>query len=262
MKRALYVCLVTALAYLAPAAATTIDWEDGLWDNGSGPNAGYNNGAATGTTNGGTVTVDWDEFGGATGNHGSLGGAQPTVRTDFNGSSTDGALSIGTANDNNNSLGTLTRYVTLTFNFSSPVELLSFILGDVDRGSPSTWIDFVAVEGREGGAGGTLRTASYAINPSQHGLLTMFGNPGVRGTNGNVGFDSDDGNVGVTFDGPVDFIRLYFHQSAGVTGSGAEHGIWLQDIEYEEFESVPEPGTLALVGVGLVAAGYGKRKRR
>lgn len=255
MPRAFTLLLLCAALTVSPSAwATVIDWEDGLWDNGSGYNTGYDNGAASGLTNGGFVSVTWDEFGTATGNHSSLGGAQPQVRTDFNGSSTDGALSIGTAGDNNS--GTRQNYVTLTIAFGGPVDILSLIIGDVDRDGASSWEDFVGVEAFYNAA---PVTTTYAINPgptSRHALDTMFGLPGVRGNNGDVAFSSDEGNVGVTFDGPVNLIRIYFHQGSGTTGS-SQHGVWLQDIEYT---GVPEPSTwaMALGGLALLALG---RKR-
>jgi len=247
MRRAVVFAMLGAMC-LAPAVpATVIDWEDGTWDHGSGNQTGYSSGSASGTTNDGNVTVDWAEFGTATGNHTGLGGAQPRVRTDFNGSSLDGALSIGTAGDNN--AGTRQNYVTLTVAFSTSVEILEFLLGDVDRGGAASWEDFIGVEGRIGGESGTLVTTVYAINPAspnRHTLVTMFGLDGVRGSNGDVTFDSDAANVGVSFVGRVDFIRLFFHQGTGTTGT-SQHGVWLRDISYD----VPEPATWALAGAGF-----------
>lgn len=251
----LFLLLSAALLVAPPATATVIDWEDGSWDNGFGSNLGYDGGAASGTTNSGFVTVDWDEFGTATGIHGSLGGAQPQVRTDFNGSSTDGALSIATAGDNNS--GTRQNYVTLTISFADAVNLFSMILGDVDRGGSTSWEDFIGVEGFQGA---TQRTTTYSINPgptNRHTLANMFGLDGVRGNNGNVAFDSDEANIGVTFDGPVDLIRIYFHQGSGTSGA-AEHGVWLRDIEYES--TVPEPGTWAMALGGLALLVLGRKR--
>jgi hypothetical protein len=248
MNRAtLWLPAVAAIVFVPATHGAMIDWEDGLWDHGSGFNMGYDSGAVTGLTNGGFVGVTWSTFGAATGLHSSLGGAQPQVRTDFNGSSTDGALSVATAGDNN--AGTRQNYVALTISFATAVNVLNLIVGDVDRGGSTTWEDFIAVEGF---LGATLRNTVYSINPgpvNRHELATMFGVAGVRGNNGNVAFDSEEANVGIGFDGPVDVLRLYFHQGSGTTGAN-EHGVWLRDIEYAE--AVPESGTWALMVGGLL----------
>lgn len=257
MKRIrLSACALGLLGLIAtPASATFVDWEDGNWLHGLNNFVGYQGGQSSGSTNAGSVQVQWNNFGTSTGNHGGLGGQQPRVSAAFNGTATDGALSIGTGTDKNTAA--LLNYSTLTIFFAGPVNLLDFVMGDVDR--LTTWQDFVAVEGRLGGAAGTLRTTNYTTSPARNVLASQFGLSGVKGSNGDVAGTSDAANIEVAFNDDVDFIRIFFFQGPDVTGN-SQHGVWLRDLEYEEVAQVPEPATFGLIGLGLVAIAFIRRR--
>jgi hypothetical protein len=185
-----------------------------------------------------------------------MGGTQPTVRTDFNGAGTDGALAFGTNNDRNTS--SLVNYSQMIITFSQSVMINSFVIGDVDHvASGASWEDFIYLEGRFGGAGGTLRTTTYTTSPSYNIVATYLGLTGVRGNAGDAPGSTDLAIVAAAFDAPVTYIRFLFFQGPGATGSSA-HRIWIQDIDFIE---VPEPPAyvLALTGIALVLLAAIKR---
>jgi len=245
--------IACALALLAvPAQAVLIDWEDGTWDHGSGAVVGYQGGQASGSTAGGTVDVTWDVFGTSTGNHSGLNGVQPQVSNTFNGTIDDGAISLASGSDGNTT--TLANYSTLTIAFDDAALINFFTMGDVDRGS--AWEDFVAVEAflDDAAVGVTYSTAGPI-----HETTTYLGLAGVRGANVNVEGDSDDANIGVNFDGAVDVVRIFYLQGPQAPGN-SQHGIWLRDIGYNSVGEVPEPGTVALFGAGLVGLALMRRR--
>jgi hypothetical protein len=259
--------LLMAIVLSAPArvGATLIDWEDGTWVHGGVTQTGYLAGSLSGTTNAGTVTVTWANFGTSTGYYASMGGTQPRVRTDFNGISDDGALAFGTSGGRNTVASGVVNYSQMIITFSTPVNINSFIIGDVDRSSPATgsgsWEDFLYVEGRLGGPAGTLRSTLYTTSPAYNTIATYLGLYGVRGNSSDASSTTDVANVGVAFDQEVTYIRLLYFQGPGVPGSG-NHRIWFRDLDYSVDLSTPEPSTFLLAGIGLAALGLAARKRR
>jgi hypothetical protein len=261
MLRPFSVLMLVAALTPGAAGAGIVDWEDGTWTFGGTDYTGWQTPGSstyspaspyTGTTAGGLVTVKWSTVGSAVGFHASLGGNQPQVRTDFNGGGTDGALSVAASADNGNS-GGLTNYVQLTVEFALPVDLGSFVIGDVDRSGGSSWQDFVGVEGS---LGGSSVTPSY-ITSTTNTAATFAGLNGVKGT-GSAPNDGATGNVIADFGGDIDTFTFYFMQGPDVSGN-SQHGVWLPDFSFTE---VPEPGTLFLYGVGFTAIGLLRRKAR
>lgn len=142
---------LAALLLLAPisvASASTIDWQDGNWNGGIGN--GYTSGSATGITTGGDVSVSWDLFGTADGDHPGLGGTQPRVLTTV-GDGVDGVLTLATSGDRNTT-STLLNYTTLTISFATLVNLANgaLTIQDVDYSLGTTWQDLVAVQAFNG----------------------------------------------------------------------------------------------------------------
>jgi hypothetical protein len=255
------VWLAAAAFCVMPVAGALIDWEDGIWTHGGPAQTGYGAGQASGSTSDGgvNVTVSYQAFGTAVLSHSGLGGAQPQVRADFNGGVTDGALSLGIQSDRNT--GLLANYGLFTIVFSAPVNLLSFIVGDVDTSTTAgtPWQDYVAVAGRLGGAGGTPRTTTYATS-STNTSQAYLGLNGVSGTAA-ASNSSNAGEVGVSFSGTIDFLQIYYLQGPLAGVAAAQHGIYLPDISFSAATSVPEPGTFLLLGAGLIALGLFGRRR-
>jgi hypothetical protein len=253
------------LALPVAVQATLIDWEDGTWVHNGVTRTGYLNGSLSGSTNGGTVTVTWSNFGTADGQFSTMGGTQPTVRTDFNGAATDGALAFGTSGGRNTAATGLVNYSQMIITFSVPVDINSFVIGDVDRSSTTTgsrsWEDFIYVEGRLGGPTGTLRNTLYTTSPAYNTLATYLGLNGVRGHTGDVPGETDLANVQIAFNQEVTYIRLLYFQGPGVPGAGA-HRIWFRDIDYTVDTSVPEPSGFFLGGIGLATLVLHSRKGR
>jgi len=250
--------LGAALALVVSASAATVDWNAGSWDNGSGFNTGYDNGAANGSTVltgpdfglGITVNVNYALIGttvaGASGGNGN-------VDTTLNGSTLDPSFHIQTQTDGNGVIGNpLVNYAVLTFNFSGNVQSNGsavFTVYDIDK---NLFSEFVTIEARSGGSGGTLRTVSYTTSAANT-LATQYSQAGVLAT-GNAGNSSDDGNSLFSIAGNFDYIRLIFAQQEG--NSGIDHGIGISDLTV-----VPEPSALALAGLGIAFAA-GRRVRR
>jgi hypothetical protein len=243
--------------------ADTINWESGNWNGGTAN--GYTSGSATGTTTGGAVSVQWSRFGTADGTHSGLPsapGIQPRVLTTVGaGGVGNGVLTLGTSGDRN--FATLQNYTTLAISFAGLASLANgaLTIQDVDNGG-STWQDFVAVQAFNGV---NSVAVNYSILPA-HALTTSYGLAGVRGTTAvpNTGASQALGNVGVNFGGNVDSIVIYFFQGPGVsTGTGADHGVWLKNVEYTPLASpVPEPATVTLAGAGAVGLILLRRRKK
>lgn len=249
----LAVCAVFTAA-LCSAAPVWIDWEDGQWTHGVTTYIGFQQPTAipgvgvpyAATTSGGSVQVQWIRYGTATGVHSGIGGTQPRVSTAFAGASSDGAISLGTAADYNPSA--MNNYVALSIAFTQAANVLPFVIGDVDRTSPTgtTWEDFIAVAAMNGAAPVPI---AYTPSPSYNVLHTRFGLAGVLGTASAVN-TSDQGNVVVAPSGPITQLIVYFMQGPNGTG-GSAHGVFIRDIGYEPVQEVPEPGTALLSAVAL-----------
>ncbi|MEO8370367.1 MAG: PEP-CTERM sorting domain-containing protein [Candidatus Solibacter sp.] len=241
------------------ASASRIDWQDGNWNGGTAN--GYTSGSATGTTNGGGVTVNWAHFGTADGLQSGLGGIQPRILQTV-GDGLDGVLTLGTKNDRNTT--SLLNYTTLTITFANLVDLANgaLTIQDLDSNGATSWQDFVAVKAFKGA---NTVGVTYGILAA-HALTTSFALDGVRGIQNiaNSGATQANANVGVNFGGDLDKIVLYFFQGPLVTsGTGAEHGVWLKDIDYTAAVSpVPEPSTVALALAGSLGMLFLRRKKK
>lgn len=241
--------LVCFAALCAQAAPMRVDWEDGQWKHGVTDYTGYQQPTIvpgvgvpySATTLSGGVTVDWTRFGTATGVHSGIGGIQPRVSALFAGAGTDGAISLGTSGDSNSAA--LTNYVALRIAFTQAVNVLPFVIGDVDRTSPTgtDWEDFIAVTALDGAAPVAV---SYTTSPAANTLHTRFSLSGVLGTR-NVANNEEGANVTVNPSGPVTSLMIYFFQGPNGIG-GSAHGVWMRDIEYNPAKEVPEPGALTL----------------
>ncbi len=246
------------------AAPLRIDWEDGQWTHGATNYTGFQQPTVVpgvgvwyeGTTLSGDVTVEWTRFGTASGFHSGIGGIQPRVSPLFAGAGTDGAISLGTSGDSN--AAALNNYVALRIAFIQAVNVLPFVIGDVDRTSPegTSWEDFIAVTAMNGAAPVPV---SYTTSPGANTLHTRFGLSGVLGTD-IVANDAEGGNVIVTPTGPMTSLTIYFLQGPNGTG-GAAHGVWMRDIEYNPAAEVPEPGTLTLLAAPLALFMLRTRRR-
>ncbi len=248
------VCAIVFAAF-CQAAPVWIDWEDGEWTHGVTTYIGFQQPTAvpgvgvpySATTSGGAVQVQWIRYGTATGVHSGIGGIQPRVSTTFAGASTDGAISMGTSGDYNPSA--MNNYVALQIAFTQAVNVLPFIIGDVDRTSATgtSWEDFIAVTAINGAAAVPV---TYTPSPSYNTPHTRFGLAGVLGIASAVN-TSDQGNVAIAPSGPITQLIVYFMQGPNGAGGNA-HGIFIRDIGYEPVQEVPEPGTAVLSAAALI----------
>lgn len=78
----------------------------------------------------------------------------------------------------------------------------------------------------------------------------------------NATFDFFDVNAGFFFD-PVPFYDLAFASVTNDSGQVelANNSLYIQNSGTSSFAKVPEPGTLGLIGLGLLGAGWASRRR-
>jgi hypothetical protein len=138
---------------------------------------------------------------------------------------------------NSNTVSTIT--VTL---FGVSFTNITFTIADVDR-SPSGWIDLVTVV-----TGGATLTAVSPANVQITGQQALAIGASVPNT-------SNLGNVNVAINQPTTSI-VFTYRGAPGDPYGANQLIGISNIS---FDGVPEPGTWAMLGLGL--AGFAGARR-
>jgi hypothetical protein len=237
------------------ASAGVVDWGSN-WTLAEG-NGWYQTGAFNNSTSSDGVTVDvsLQLFGTATGDHNFLPDT-PFASDTYNGTQGigDPALGLGDSNSQNNGT-TFDNYVLLSLSFSSPVDITSMAIGDVDINGES-WQDAVAVVGSNNNV---LANTSYTPGSTSFFETRTFSFPdsgmslfGVTGLS-NAANDGSNGQFDVSFDSMVDRIDIYYWNGPD-TDNSASRGIYIQDIGF-----IPTPGTAtaALLGLGM----FSRRRR-
>ncbi len=192
---------------------------------------------------------------------GTYGRTAPNTTTYSNGGTTDGelALQIGIALTDSTA-----QDMKFTINFSQAVYGATFRLFDLDANTTSTgFVDQVRnIFGTNGGA--TVLpmltgSASNQVGSDANNLTAGYLNS-VTGT-ANANQNTGDGNVTVTFDSatPITSISFVYGDNtvaalgAVAPASPSTEIIALSNVYWSTVsgQSVPEPGTLATIGLGL-----------
>lgn len=187
---------------------------------------------------------------------------------------------LNTRTDFNTSNGS--EFIKLQIDFSTPVENLSFSLGDVDTGGfdpvsgvHNLWQDVVVITGSNGATAASapaLASMGSAVSSLTSGNdLTVYGSSGdvpVSGVNLANGLTNTDGNANVQFSGFVDSIMITYTAggtSDAVPGNGpanpASQFIMLHDLS----ATVPEVSSFAMTAIPLCLVWLGNlfvRRRR
>ena len=229
------------LATTASSQAAFVDWENGIWDHGSGPVVGYQSGQTTGVSDigGGVIaTVSLTRFGTAAG----IPGEDLTVSTVLSGMFAAKSLRIQQQSDSS-ATASMDNYASLKITFSSPVSFPQFTIFDVDTADNVTgWDDHVKVSAETSGVFNTVGFALGATNQLSVGYPSAIPNIGsVEGNAPSVN-GSGTGNVGVTINGTFTSLSILYASSTGL--AGRPHGISISPL-------IPEPSSAALAALGM-----------
>lgn len=260
-------CAVVAVAQ--PTQAAMVSFYDSLWDHGSGPQAGWSDGATSGTTSVGGVNV--------TVTSSAVGGSTPVNGMHM--SNIDDApnfVGFGLVQDPSeaNNSGSLSNYLRLDVAFSRAVILDPVAITDIDRTMPffglvdvAGYWDVVAVEGFVGGLGavGTGLAAQYSLTGNDLEQISRYGLSALRAESGGNG-QQDPANQ-AEFDFGATEIRafsLYYWNNGTTTDAAPRQIIGVGDVHFQVAQT-PEPASLACCLLGALMLGgvrlIGRRRR-
>ena len=183
--------------------------------------------------------------------------SQSAAYTSGGGANTQKSLQIG-ANFSSNS-PTVTSSMLVTLFFAQPVVSTTFNFFDVDTNASGNagYIDKVSgIQGSVNGGTAVIPTVTTTGSTND----TASGNT-ITGT-GNSAQNVSTSNATVTFDSSTPINQLSFVYGDNFTGTNhaAIQIVALSNINFTN--SVPEPGTLAMLGLGVFGAAVVTLRRR
>ncbi len=159
-----------------------------------------------------------------------------------------------------------TQYIKVTVVFAKPVTNVSFNFFDVDSGTVNNgqYQDQIRTVQGLGTNGTTLYDATFSNTNSTTNTVDNAAHTAtaiaVSGTS-SAASNSGAGNVAASF-GNNQITQFSFIYGDAIPGTTAHSAVQLIGFSNITFTNVPEPGTLALVGLGLAgAAGLAIRRK-
>jgi hypothetical protein len=242
-------CIGAVPALAQPARAEIVSFYNSQWDHGSGPQAGWMDGATSGTTTAGGVSVTVTAS-----THGSADPIDGMYMSHVDDAPNFEGFGLGQDPSEANNGGSLSNFLRIDYEFSRAVLLDSFTITDIDRQMPflgifdSGYWDVVAAEGFVNGLGaaGSGVAAEYALNgDTLLGVVDLYGLSAVRAVAGGNGQQDVDNEALFHFGSTaVTAFSIYYWNNGPATDGSTHQIIGLSDVSFQA-TSVPEPASLA-----------------